>query len=168
MNSIAIGRWPQDAGRRAEFAQRKVPCLWLIEPTTEPPIVGPWEDWIRLPASESEIAERLRTLVERACRPELVDRVMLRNSLGTAALSANEAAVVEQLLKGNREVVSRSVLEALVWPAGAPTKRSLDDLIYRLRQRLRPLRLTVFGSRTQGYLIGVELGLTDSFVRVGE
>ena len=159
MESIVIGRWPQEAGRRAEFANRKVPCLWLVERSAEPPIVEPWEDWIRLPASEREVEARVRTLTERACRPVLVDGVVLRNVFGSVALPASESAVVERLLASDRHVVPRAALEATVWPAGAPTSRSLDDLIYRLRRRIKPLRLTVAVPRERGFVIGVDLEL---------
>lgn len=160
MESIVIGRWPQEAQRRAEFANRKVPCLWLVERTAEPPIIEPWEDWVRLPSSEREVEARARTLTERACRPTLVDGVVLRNTFGSVALPASESAIVELLLHSDRQLVPRVALEAAVWPGGAPTSRSLDDLIYRLRRRIKPLRLTVFSARERGFIMGVELELS--------
>ena len=138
-----------------------MPCLWLVEPDAEPPIIEAWEDWIRLPAEEQDVLARTRSL-GRFCRPVLFDDAILRNSLGSVALPLAEAIVVHALLEADGRLVARRELENALWPDGPPTSRALDDLVYRLRRRLQPLRLNVFSERGRGYVLGAALESTGS------
>ena len=156
MESVAIVRWPKDAQRRTEFASRRMPCLWLVEPDAEPPVIEAWEDWVRLPAEEQDVLARTRSL-GRFCRPVLLDDAILRNSLGSVALPLAEAVVVHTLLEGDGRLVARQEVEIALWPDGPPSSRALDDLIYRLRRRLQPLHLNVFSERGRGFVLGVAL-----------
>jgi DNA-binding winged helix-turn-helix (wHTH) protein len=72
-------------------------------------------------------------------------------------VSPTEAVVVAALLSSQGRVISHAELSDAVWPSGTPSPRALDDLVYRLRRRLEPLRLTIFNSRSRGFSMGVEL-----------
>ena len=154
MESVAIYRWPRDADRRGEFASTRTPCLWIVDPDAAPPQVEAWEDWIRLPADEFDTVSRLRNLAQ-FCRPVLVDDAVLRNSVGSVALPASEALIVNALLASPGTLVARKDLEIALWPQGPPRHRALDDLVYRLRRRLKPLHLDIVGHRGGGFALGV-------------
>ncbi|HUP74703.1 MAG TPA: winged helix-turn-helix domain-containing protein [Acidimicrobiales bacterium] len=98
---------------------------------------------------------RIQSLKRRACRPELVDDSILRNGFGSVLLPAREASVATELINRHPHPASRDQLETLLWPDGPPTGRALEDLVYRLRRRIKPLHLTISHSRGRGFAIGV-------------
>jgi hypothetical protein len=153
--SVVVARWPSEAERRGAIASRRLPCMWLVEPGVAPPVVEAWEDWVRLPAHERDVKARIESLKRRACRPELVDDSILRNGFGSALLPAREASVATELINRHPHPVSREQLEALLWSDGPPTTRALEDLVYRLRRRIKPLHLAISYSRGTGFAIGV-------------
>jgi len=156
-DSVALVHWPRDNARRVQLAAARLPCLLLVEPDATPPVVEMWEDWIRLPADERDVSIRLQGLALRVCRPEIVDNSILRNSYGTVTLSSQESAMAQALLESEGRLVSREELERALWPDGRPTARALDDLVYRLRQKVKPLQLNVFGARRRGFVLGVAI-----------
>jgi DNA-binding response OmpR family regulator len=159
-DSVALVHWPRDNVRRAQLAAARVPCLLLVEPEAPPPVVEVWEDWIRLPADERDVSIRLHGLALRVCRPEIVDDSILRNSYGAVVLSSPESAMAHALLESDGRLVSREELERAVWPDGVPTSRALDDLVYRLRRKVKPLQLNVFSARSRGFVLGVAIEVT--------
>jgi DNA-binding response OmpR family regulator len=68
-------------------------------------------------------------------------------------LSAAEAKALEVLLDASGAVVSRRELEVAVWPDGAPSNRSLDALLYRLRQRTAAVNIHVRAARGLGFIV---------------
>lgn len=58
-------RWPADAARRDELAERRLPRLLLVAEGVLPPRLDPDEDWIRTPAGERDVWARLRALADR-------------------------------------------------------------------------------------------------------
>lgn len=161
-DSIALVHWPLDHERRARLKSARVPCLLLVEQDVEPPFVEEWEDWIHLPADERDVSTRLQGLVRRLCRPELVDETVLRNGYGSVMLTQPESLIARALLDSDGALVSRKHLELELWPDGSPKTRALDDLIYRLRRRLKPLRLNIFSARGRGFVLGVAIEVTES------
>jgi DNA-binding winged helix-turn-helix (wHTH) protein len=159
-DSVAVVHWPRDNARRAQLAAARVPCLLLVEPEATPPVVELWEDWIQLPADERDVSIRLQGLAVRVCRPEIVDNSILRNSYGTVTLSSQESAMAQALLESQGRLVSRAELERTLWPEGMPTARALDDLVYRLRRKVKPLQLSVFSARQRGFVLGVAIEVT--------
>jgi hypothetical protein len=159
-DSVALVHWPRDNARREQLAAARVPCLLLVEPEATPPVVELWEDWIRLPADERDVSIRLRGLALRVCRPEIVDNSILRNSYGIVTLSSQESAMAQALLQSQGRLVSREELERALWPDGVPTARALDDLVYRLRRKVKPLQLSIFSARQRGFVLGVAIEVT--------
>ena len=43
-----------------------------------------------------------------------------------------------------------------------PTARALDDLVYRLRRKVKPLQLSAFSARRRGFVLGVAIEVTPS------
>lgn len=161
-DSVALVQWPGDDERRTQLASARVPCLLLVDPEVAPPVVDPWEDWVRLPADERDVSIRLRALVQRVCRPELVDDAILRNGYGAVMLTTRESTIARLLLQAEGRLIPRERLEVALWPGGPPSPRALDDLVFRLRRRVRPLRLDIYSARGRGYVLGVAIEVTSS------
>jgi hypothetical protein len=67
--TVVLVRWPVEAMRRAQLADRQVPRLLLIEEETAPPQADDClEDWIRMPASDIDVGARLSGLAGRTDR----------------------------------------------------------------------------------------------------
>ncbi|MEO5840554.1 MAG: helix-turn-helix domain-containing protein [Acidimicrobiales bacterium] len=113
-----------------------------------------------MPADEREVSIRLQGLVRRVCRPELIDDAVLRNAYGAALLSEPESTIARLLLDSDGALVARKHLERALWPDGPPRARALDDVVYRLRRRVKPLRLDIFSARGRGFVLGVALEVT--------
>jgi DNA-binding response OmpR family regulator len=114
------------------------------------------EEWVRLPADESETAARLSAFRARRGQVSLRGTV-LATGWGTVTLSATEAEVVALLLQPPGAIVAREAIAGAVAVHGTLTRRTVDDVVYRLRRRLRPLGLDVFASRGRGHLLGPRL-----------
>jgi DNA-binding response OmpR family regulator len=127
----------------------------LVDPDAELPRVEVWEDWILLPADERDLSIRVRGLARRMSRPEIVDDCILRNGYGAVMLPPAECSVARALIESSEAVVPRESLAAEVWQDGPPSARALDDLVYRVRRRVRPLHLDVFGTRGRGFVLGM-------------
>ena len=65
--------------------------------------------------------------------------------------------MAQALLESEGRLVSREELERALWPDGIPTARALDDLVYRLRRKVKPLHLNVFSARRRGFVLGVAI-----------
>ena len=178
---VEMLRWPADATRRQEFAERDVPCLLLLEEGVVPPTSShPLEDWIRVPADELDLVARIRRLQSLARegaateRPTVDDEGILHVGRAWAALSVAEACLARRLTTDfGRLVTRRDLLEALNPPrvrspgsspgvgAGATPEpsvpdrrpRTLDLQICRLRRRIAALGLTVSAVRGRGYVL---------------
>ena len=164
-------RWPEEAGRRSSISQSGVPRLLLVADGAEPPTVADClEDWIRVPAAESEVRARVDALAVRSqahlancddtpdppvapAVPEIDDFGVLRVNGSWVALPPLEARLAEALLERLGAVTSRELLVRAGWPAGAPGRNALDVHVLRLRRRLQPVGLAIRTVRSRGYLM---------------
>jgi DNA-binding response OmpR family regulator len=125
-----------------------------------PRSIGPAEDWVRMPADERDVAARARNLCRRlaqvATEPPRVVAGTVVHGDRRAVLSDLEAKALEVLLDAVGTIVPRERLTASVWPEGPPSPRSLDALLYRLRQRTAEVNIHVLASRGRG--VTVEIG----------
>lgn len=154
---VAFVRWPSEAERRDELAERGVPRLLLVEPGAVPP--DEWdddEDWIRIPADPVDLhhrAEALRRFVVGEPTVVLDDDGLLRRGERWVALAPVEAALVETLLERWAELVRRPDLEAAAWPQGGVDGRALDRAVTRVRSKVAPLGLRISCVTACGYLL---------------
>lgn len=58
-------RWPSEQEMRSSLASEGRPRLLLLEDGPPPVVTDPLEDWIRLPADDSEMWARLESLRQR-------------------------------------------------------------------------------------------------------
>jgi hypothetical protein len=156
---VVLLRWPAESVRRDELATAHLLRLLLVEGDAPPPVVADdLEDWIRVPASEEDLRNRvdgLRRRVEgRAVTlPDLDDDGVLRSGGLWVSLPPVEARLMAALLDRYGAVVSREALARAGWPSGAPGRNALDVHMLRLRRRLDPLELAIRTVRSRGYLL---------------
>jgi len=156
---VVLLRWPLEAGRRTELTEQGVPRLLLVEADAEPPLpIDCLEDWVRVPASESDVKARVVALSVRAeqhrsALPVLDEHGMLRFGAGWVSLPPVEARITSALVNRLGAVVRREELAEAGWPDGAPGRNALDVHVLRIRRRLAPLGLAIRTVRSRGYLL---------------
>ncbi|HYF44961.1 MAG TPA: helix-turn-helix domain-containing protein [Acidimicrobiales bacterium] len=155
---VSLVRWPLDDARLTALRRQGRARLLVIENGEAPPITDdPLEDWIRVPAPESDLEARIarleRRLRGRTGPPHLDEDGVLRADDGWVALPPVESRLAAQLLDRWGAVVSRADLARAGWPAGAPGRNALDVHVLRLRRRLEPLGLAIRTVRSRGYLL---------------
>jgi two-component system OmpR family response regulator len=158
MADVVLVRWPDEIERLETLRARGAPRLLLVPPDAVPPVtVDPLEDWVRLPADQSEVRARLTTLSTRARADQPVPAVdgdgLLHYRDRWVALSPVEQALAAALADRFGAVVGREVLARGAWPDGVPTRNALDVHILRFRRRIAALGLELRTVRSRGYLL---------------
>lgn len=158
---VTVLRWPEERQRREHLARAACPRLLLVADGEVPPhSTDCLEDWVRVPAADTEVRHRVRTLSDRASahqpdRPTLDADGVLRLGLDWTSLPPVEARIAVLLLDRLGAVVSREALARAGWPDGSPGRNALDVHVLRLRRRLEPLALAIRTVRSRGYLLEV-------------
>lgn len=161
---VVLLRWPFEHDRLDALRAAGHPRLLLLEHDAEPPVpVDDLEDWIRVPAGESDLRARVDGLRRRMQSrvdpaPALDDDGVLRLGDRWVSLPPVEARLTHALLGRYGAVVSRETLARAGWPAGAPGRNALDVHMLRLRRRLAPLQLAIRTVRSRGYLLERQAG----------
>ena len=156
---VELVDWPAQAALRDAFARAGVPRLLLVPGDVRPPAdLGTDEDWVRVPCDPSDLrlrAERVLLTARRQSQESswIDEQRVLHRGDRTAVLTASEAAVAEVLLEKPGRVVSRNELVRLLWPAGAPSERAIDAVVYRLRRSCRDLGLVIRAARGRGFVL---------------
>jgi len=156
---VVLLRWPAESERRDELVAQGTPRLLLVSAGHPPPVGADClEDWIRVPASESDLSARREALGVRAALhgpagPTLDDDGVLRAGPAWVPLPPVEARLTEALLRRFGAVVSREALGQAGWPEGPPGRNALDVHVLRLRRRISPLGLAIRTVRSRGYLL---------------
>ena len=164
---VVLVRWPDEADRREELRRFGRPRLLVLDDSVPPPTdLDVLEDWIRLPAEDTDVAARVASLEQRAEDHGgvrvLDDDGVLRVNRRWVALPPVEARLTTALLDRFGAVVSRETLAKAGWPDGAPGRNALDVHVLRLRRRLEPLGLVIRTVRSRGYVLEAEPELTRS------
>jgi two-component system OmpR family response regulator len=152
-------RWPSEAEQRTRLAERQIPRLLLVDDGIPPPeALDCLEDWIRLPAPESDVRARIDGLMTRSRAhlrtvPEIDGHGVLRFGSGWVSLPPVEARLADALVVRFGAVVGRDTLRRSVWPGSAPGRNVLDVHVLRLRRRLAPLGLAIRTVRSRGYML---------------
>jgi len=157
MQDPALVRWPDESERLAGLRTAQTPRLLLVDGGGAPPVtVDPLEDWVRLPADNTELAARLERLRARdaAAHVPRVDGDGLLHFRGAwVALSPVEQALAGALTERFGAVVGRDTLSRRAWPDGSPTRNALDVHVLRFRRRVAPIGLELRTVRARGYLL---------------
>lgn len=154
---VRLVRWPAARAQLDELRAAGVPRLVVVDGDVAPPAPNDeLEDWVRLPADQSDVRVRVDTLAERArgrSVPQLSEEGVLRHAGVSVPLSPVERRLVEALIARLGAVVGRVELMDAVWPDERPPRNALDVHISRLRRRLRDLQLAITTVRGRGYLL---------------
>jgi Transcriptional regulatory protein, C terminal len=156
---VILVRWPNEAEQRRRLAERQVPRLLLVDDGVVPPdCLDCLEDWIRLPAPESDVRARIDGLLTRSRAhlrsvPEIDAHGVLRFGSGWVSLPPVEARLADALVLRFGAVVGRDTLRRSVWPGSSPGRNVLDVHVLRLRRRLAPLGLAIRTVRSRGYML---------------
>ena len=149
-----------NSGSSRSWRQRGVPRLLLVSPgSVAPTCTSCLEDWVRLPADESEMRARLFSLSERHrghVRPTIDEFGILRRNGAFAIVSQSEQTLARLLIADFGAVVRDGTLEGDVAGAGQSGRSGLRTQASRLRKRLAPLGLTVSCIRGVGYMMHEE------------
>ena len=152
-------RWPNESEHRARLAERHIPRLLLVDDGIPPPeSLDCLEDWIRLPAAESDVRARIEALLTRSRAhlrtvPEIDGHGVIRYGSSWVSLPPVEARLADALVVRFGAVVGRDTLRRSVWPGTAPGRNVLDVHVLRLRRRLAPLGLAIRTVRSRGYML---------------
>jgi DNA-binding response OmpR family regulator len=158
MADVVLVRWPDESDRLETLRSAGAPRLLLVPAGAAPPVtVDPLEDWVRLPADQSEVRARLATLNTRANTDRPIPVVdadgLLHYRDRWVALSPVEHALAGALAERFGAVVGRDALARRAWPGGVPTRNALDVHILRFRRRIASLGLELRTVRSRGYLL---------------
>jgi DNA-binding response OmpR family regulator len=107
------------------------------------------DDYVTKPFSFEELLARIRAVLRRTTGPieelrlgeTVIDFRRLRAYRGTQelALTDREFEILRHLAERSGEIVTRDELMRLVWGyTEAPTSRTVDNFIFRLRHKLEP------------------------------
>jgi hypothetical protein len=154
---VAVLRWPEDAVLVAYSRAEGHSCLLLIEPDGDLPVLAEWsDDWIRLPARDSDIHARAAMLEARIARPDPLPKVDIDGHLlfdGRGVfLSPSEEALMRLLCQRFGQVID---VESL---AGAVGERDMSSnavrvQLTRLRKRIATVGLIVRAIHGRGYVL---------------
>jgi hypothetical protein len=156
---VVLVRWPDEQDRREELCRSGRPRLLVLDEGAPPPTtLDLLEDWIRLPADDTDVAARVASLERRAEQhhagvPSLDGDGVLRSGGRWVALPPVEARLTAALLDRFAAVVSREALARAGWPDGAPGRNALDVHVLRIRRRVDPLGLVIRTVRSRGYVL---------------
>ena len=156
---VELVLWPSEDNRRDALARAGVPRLLLVAPHAAPPAaVGIDEDWVRLPAADSDLMLRATQLLRFDARlridvPFVDENRVLHRAGRTATLTHAEASIMSLLIARAGEVVPLADLESEAWGGVAPSRDAIDAAIYRLRRRLEGLSLCIRSVRNRGFVL---------------
>ena len=156
---VVLVRWPAEADRRGRLRETATPRLLLVEEGPPPAPDDCLEDWIRVPAEDTDVRARIEGLSVRIGRhespdvPDLDHDGVLRFSGSWVSLPPVEARLTAALVERFGAVVGREALARAGWPDGAPGRNALDVHVLRLRRRLATVGLSIKTVRSRGYLM---------------
>jgi biotin operon repressor len=151
---VAIVRWPEEAGSIDRLRAAGTPRLLLVGPDVPAPVgTDCAEDWVRLPAADSDVRVRTIALAARAARhnpsPEVKGDGRLAFRDRWVAVSQTEESIVGQLAAHFGEVVDGARLASEL----GLSDNAVRVQVMRLRKRIRPLGLVVRTVRGRGYVL---------------
>ena len=155
---IGVLRWPEEASMLEALRATGSPRLIVVAPGASAPELSECdEDWIRLPSSDEDMRNRLRTLAARASRhpaaPELKGDGRLSFRGHWVVLGEVEEALAIALASRMGEVVRSDELAAVADPP--LSGGALRVQVMRLRESLSGLDLELRTVRGRGYLMEV-------------
>lgn len=164
---VVLVRWPGEGGEVERLRALGVPRLLLIGPDEPAPIdEDPQQDWIRLPAADSDLWARVRSLELRIPACEVKPEVPGDGRLVFRARSVWVSPIAERLLGALAArfngVVSNSELLAAGWPQGGGTTGALRIHVIKIRRTIDTVGLELALVPRRGYVLQAK-GATATF-----
>ncbi len=148
-------RWPHCERERAFCEEHRIPRLLLVGAGQRPPrISDAFEDWVRLPADDEEVAVRSQIVAERRevfDRPSLREGTVVYRGQG-ATLSPIQAELAGRLVDSFGDLVLRRDLLTRL-PRASSNRNVLDLHMARLRRKLEPVGLSLRAVWGCGYVL---------------
>jgi DNA-binding response OmpR family regulator len=157
-HNVHVIRWPEESWRLKSCRMLNLPCILVAAPAARiPKLVAGREDWVRHPASSTELEERAALLLDNTYTyPTLDEDGLLRFQRDVVALSPAGTLLVSALTCPPHRLVSREEMRNLLAEVCPhPTDNSLNIHVLRLRRKLKPLGLHIETIRNRGYILRI-------------
>jgi len=157
-SGVTVLYWPAEEEEVRRLADLGAARLLLLEAGAQPPDDDDClQDWLRLPAADADISNRIRALARRrerhASLPRVDDSGRLFHRGFWVSLSPIEQRLASVLVEHVGEVVTDGELLCAGWPGEVPSPGALRVHLTRLRKRVAPLGLTLRGVRSRGQVL---------------
>ncbi len=168
---VVVLRYPEQRAEVERLTLLSVPRLLLVEPGAPPPAsVSCLEDWVRMPAADTDVWARLEGLVHRAREhpavPSLDGHGQLSFRGRRVFLSPTDERIAAALVAAFDHGVAEAELLRDVWPHGGHHGQ-LRVEVSRLRKRIAPIGLGITAIRGFGYRLHGALPAELSEIRHG-
>ncbi len=154
---VELVEWSTQAGLRKALANAGIPRVLLVEPGAELPTpLGVDEGWVRMDATDDEVDQCARTVLERLGRNAPIESIgeCVWSHLGRAfRLTRLQAPIFGELVARRGETVTHERLTAIGWPGEPVNLVALDSAIQRMRDQLVGTGLFVRTIRCVGYAL---------------
>ncbi len=154
---VELVEWSTQAGLRKALANAGIPRVLLVPPGTEPPTpIGVDEGWVRTDATDDEIDQCARNVLERLVATEPIESmgecVWLHRGRAIR-LTPLRAPVFGELVARRGTTVTHEQLTAVGWPGEPVNLVALDTAIQRIRDQLVGTGLHIRTIRCVGYAL---------------
>lgn len=159
-SDVVIVRWPEEAATLERLRLLGRPRLLLVAPDAAAPVSDDCdEDWIRMPAGDSDMRVRISAVAARAARhsqpPDVKGDGRLTFRGRWVGIGGIEEALARVLAEHFGEVVDHEAVELAAAEVRQPSPNALRVNISRLRKRIAPLGLVVRRVHNRGYVMDV-------------
>ncbi len=152
--------WPEEEPRRRDLAEAGIPRLLIVASGVAPPLcVEVLEDWVRTADHDRDAKTRIDALAARweniqdRTAPHLHDEGVLEFRASRTEISPLQALLVRPMVDHFGRVVTRGELAREGWKGVDIHRNTLDAHMFRLRQRVGCVGLTLRTVRSRGYLL---------------
>jgi hypothetical protein len=156
-DGLEVLLWPEEDDRRRRLVEAGVPCLLILDESTDAPVCSPIEDWVRPPVPIDDVVARcvaLRCRSTCAGRPDLDPNGALWFGPESVVIPAGQQSLVQLLVDRYRAVVRHDELaDAYAAGGGRRTDDAIKAAFGRLAPRLELVGLALRSVRGRGYLL---------------
>jgi hypothetical protein len=154
-DDVVIVRWPEQRADAERLARLHRPHLMLVEASQPPPALEAClADWIRMPATDTDVRARLLALAARARRHPAVPTVDEFGEITFRGkrtfLSPTDQRLAEALVDSFDRAISDARLFEHIWGSEGDAAK-VRVHVSRLRKRIQPLGLEITALRGVGY-----------------
>ncbi len=154
---VELVEWSTQAGLRKALANAGIPRVLLVQPGIEPPSpLGVDEGWVRTDATDDEIDQCARDVLERLVTSAPIESLgaCVWSHLGRPIrLTPLQASVFGELVARRGTTVTHERLTDVGWPGEPVNLVALDTAIQRIRDQLVGTGLHIRTIRCVGYAL---------------